>query len=56
MNNKDTEEFEEYWQRLELQRKDLKKSLAEMNKGVHRFRMMTDKRYKIKHWIKSFFR
>ena len=31
MINKDTEEFEGYWGRLELQRIDLKKSLDEMN-------------------------
>ena len=56
MNDKDTEEFEMYWQKIEMQRKDLKKSLAEMNKGVHRFRMMTSISYRIKHWIKTLFR
>jgi hypothetical protein len=40
----------------QLDEYELKESLIEMNEGVHRFRMMTDRRYKIKYWIKSFFK
>jgi len=34
-----------------IKEKGLKKSLAEMNKGVHRFRMMTSISYRIKYWF-----